>query len=78
MGTLEKEIATFEEHQSTLEASSMGKWALVHNADVIGTFDSFEDAANRAVEEFGAGPYLIRQVGTLSVTLPASVMFHLA
>jgi hypothetical protein len=28
------------------------------------------------VGKFGAGPYLIRQIGAPPVTLPASVMYH--
>ena len=75
MAVLEHEIATFEENRKDLEASSMGKWVLVFDHSIIGTFDSFEDAADHAVGRFGAGPYLIRQVGTSSVTLPASVLY---
>jgi hypothetical protein len=74
---LDQEIAIFEEMRSELEASAMGKWVLIHDSELIGTFDSFDVAANRAVEEFGAGPYLIRQIGATNVALPASVMFNL-
>jgi hypothetical protein len=77
MAPLEREIALFEARRNSLEASAMGKWVLIHDEDVIGTFESFEAAAERAVEEFGAGPYLIRQVGVSSVALPASVVYHL-
>ncbi|MGH7867125.1 MAG: hypothetical protein ACREP9_05670 [Candidatus Dormibacteraceae bacterium] len=76
MATLDREIAVFEENRSSLEADSMGKWVLIHDSSVIGTFDSFEEAAERAVSEFGQGPYLIRQIGVSSVTLPASVLYH--
>jgi hypothetical protein len=78
MSPLEQEIATFEESRAQLEASAMGKWVLVHDSEVIGTFDSFDAAADRAVREFGEGPYLIRQIGSSSLTLPASVVFNLA
>ena len=43
--------------------------------ELIGNYASFEDAAQDAVAKFGRGPYLIRQVGAASVTLPASVMY---
>jgi hypothetical protein len=76
MSPLEQEIATFENARAELEASAMGKWVLIHDSELIGTFDSFDAAANRAVEEFGQGPYLIRQVGATALTLPASVLFH--
>ena len=40
----------------------------------MGTFESFESAAARAVEEFGVGSYLVRISGGTTVTVPASVL----
>jgi len=77
MTELERDIAAFEENQNSLEASAMGKWVLIRDASVIGTFDSLEAAAEHAVDEFGEGPYLLRQIGSSSIALPASVMFQL-
>jgi len=74
---LDREIAAFEENRDALEASSMGKWVLIHGNSVIGTFHSFDAAAERAVRDFGKGPYLIRQIGSSTVSLPTSAMFHL-
>jgi len=73
---LEQDLAAFEAQRSELEARAMGKWVLFHNATFIGVFDTLEAAAEKAVAEFGAGPYLLRQIGSASVTLPASVMFR--
>lgn len=75
--SLDRDIAAFEENRNRLEASSMAQWVLIHDATVVGTFDSFEAAADQAVEQFGEGPFLIRQVGSSGVALPASVMYHL-
>ena len=55
-----------------------GLWLLIHGADEIGTFDSFGDAAARAVEEFGVGSYLVRTALASTVTLPASVVLQQA
>jgi hypothetical protein len=73
---LQKEIAAFEQRKSELEAHHLGKWALFRGLELIGTFDNFENAAAEAVARFGAGPYLIRQVGAPPMTLPASVMYR--
>ena len=54
----------------------MGKWALLHDRRFVEVFDSFQDAAEAAVERFGRGPYLIRQIGSPPITLPASVMYN--
>jgi hypothetical protein len=72
---LEKEIAAYEAMQSSLEASSWGRWALVYNERLVDTFETFDDAAAAAVRKFGRGPYLIRQIGSPPVVLPASVMY---
>jgi hypothetical protein len=75
MAEITEEIAAYAGLQSELESKHMGKWVLVHDREVIDVYASFELAAEDAVRRFGRGPYLIRQVGTRSVTLPASVMF---
>jgi hypothetical protein len=70
--------ASREDARAVLEASAAGKWALIHGSDEVETFDSFDDAAARAVKEFGVGTYLIRTAGASTVTLPASVVFQRA
>ncbi len=76
MAELKQEIAAYEAMQADLESASLGKWALVHDSKLEGVFDSFELAAGTAVKKFGRGPYLIRQIGSASITLPASVMYR--
>lgn len=73
---LDNDIATYDRIREELEARHMGKWVLIHAAELIGTYDSFESAAEDAVRRFGRGPYLVRQVGAPPITLPASVMYH--
>ena len=46
---------------------------IVRDGELVGLFDTFEEAAPCAVEKFGRGPYLIRRVGAPPVTLPASI-----
>jgi hypothetical protein len=70
------EIAAYEQRKQELEDKHMGKWVLFFNGELISIYDSFESAANDAVTRFGRGPYLIRQIGAPTVTLPASVMFR--
>jgi hypothetical protein len=74
---LDKEIAAFEAARADLEKNHFGKWVVFRGADFQGAFDSFESAAESAVSKYGAGPYLIRQVGATDVVLPASVVFNI-
>ncbi|HEY5330415.1 MAG TPA: hypothetical protein VIJ79_11055 [Acidobacteriaceae bacterium] len=75
MADIDNELAAFEALRSDLETHHMGKWVLVHSAQLVSIFDSFENAAVEASAKFGRGPYLIRQVGAAPVTLPASVAY---
>jgi hypothetical protein len=77
MDNLDNDIAFYESKKGEFEGNNMGRWILVHNSEVIGFYDNFEAAAQEAVQKFGAGPYLIRQIGVNSITLPASVMYNI-
>lgn len=73
---LRVEIATFNRRRDELERRHMHKWVLIRGEDLVGTFDTLENAARTAARRFGRGPYLIRQVGAdEKVHLPSSVMF---
>ncbi len=76
MSDITQDLAAYEEKRAELEAKYMGKWVLMYARELIGVFDSIEAAADVAVQRFGRGPYLIRQVGAPPVTLPASYMYH--
>jgi hypothetical protein len=70
------EIAVYDKMRAELEAKHMGQWVLVYGGSLIGVYESFDTVAEDAVRRFGRGPYLIRQVGAPSITLPASVVFN--
>ena len=73
MTDLPSEIAAFTQKQSELELRHSGKWVVFHDRSLAGVYDTFEQAAGDAVARFGRGPYLIRQVGSGSGVLPASL-----
>ncbi len=76
MADLQEDIATFDAMRNELETKHLGKWVLIHDRKFIGSFKKFDDAAHEAVRRFGRGPYLIREVGAASISLPASVMYR--
>ena len=76
MSDLDKDIQAFEGMKANLEKHHMGKWVVIHDGVLVDTFDTLDAAATKAVERFGRGPYLIRQVGTPPVSLPASVLYR--
>ena len=76
MTTLSKQIAAYDEMRDVLETDYFGKWVVFHGGELIGAYESFEEAAQDAVCRFGRGPYLIRQVGAGPITLPASILYR--
>ena len=76
MATLTKEIAAYECMREDLESEHQGRWALVHEEQLVDTYPSFELAADDAVRQSGRGPYLIREVGGRAPNLPASVLYR--
>ena len=76
MALLSEEIAAYETMRDTLEVDYLGKWVVIHDGSLIGAYEIFEEAAREAVQQFGRGPYLIRQVGAPPATLPASLLYR--
>jgi len=74
---LKLEIATYEKHREKLEKDHFGKYALVHDDQLIGVFDSFQEAAEEGLRLFGQGPFLVRQIGGPDPELPVALMLGL-
>lgn len=77
MATLKEEIEAYEDMRGDLELDHYGKWVIVCDKKFVGAYDSNEEAAEEAVKRFGRGPFLIRQVGDYTLSLPASVLYNL-
>ncbi|MBP7828737.1 MAG: hypothetical protein KA248_02335 [Kiritimatiellae bacterium] len=77
MHDIRSDIAAYAKMKQELELQHMGKWVLVHEGKLDAIYDSSEEAARQAVNKFGRGPYLIRQIGAQDIVLPASVMYRL-
>ncbi len=76
MGLLSEEIAAYEKMRDILETDYFGKWVIVHDGQLVGVYDDFQEVAADAVRKFGRGPYLIRQVGEQTIRLSPSLMFR--
>lgn len=76
MASLKEDIAAFDRMKAELEASHFHEWVVFHCGQFVDVFSDFEAAATLAVDRFGAGPYLIRQVGAGPVQLPGGMIFR--
>jgi hypothetical protein len=58
---LEKELATYHAKLSDWKGNE-GKFVLIHGADVIDTFASYEDAIKDGYARFKLEPFLVKQI----------------
>ena len=73
---LARETALYEQHKVEFEKEHRGEWVVIHGDEIIGFYEDFQDAAQTAVERFGRGPYLIREIGAPVYPFPASVLYN--
>ena len=75
--TLDGNIKAFIDMSEELNQHHAGKFVLVYDGNFVASYDSFDNAARAAVERYGRGPYLIRQVGApTEMPMPASVAYR--
>jgi hypothetical protein len=61
MAALETELRTYREKLPSLLADE-GKFALIHNEDIVGTFDTYADALSEGYKTFKLTPFLVKQI----------------
>ncbi len=76
MTSLQEDIAAFDRMRAELEVSHFHEWAVFYRGQFIEIFPDFEAAATMAVDRFGDGPYLIRQIGAGPIQLPGGMIFR--
>jgi len=73
---INENIKAYEKMLDELERHHRWKWVLFHDRNHIDAFDTFDTAAHEAMQRFGRGPYLIRQVGAPVPRLPTSIPYR--
>jgi hypothetical protein len=59
--TREKDLEAFREKLPSLLAQE-GKFALIHDGEVAGTFDTYADALAEGYKLFKLEPFLVKQI----------------
>jgi hypothetical protein len=59
--TIEKELETYREKLPTLLAEE-GKFVLIHDGEVAGTFDTYAHALSEGCKRFKLEPFLVKQI----------------
>src|SRR5438094_182914 len=68
---LEQEIETYRRKLPELLAHK-GKYVVIHQDEVVGTFDGFEDALTAGYERFPNEAFLVRQISDTEKVLVTS------
>jgi len=59
---LEKELQTYKDNLSTLDADE-GKFVLIQGEDIVGIYTAYEDALKAGYEKFGVNtPFLVKKI----------------
>ena len=66
---LEQEIKTFEQKLPELVKNDLGKFVLIMDTQVIGTFVAVQDALQAGYEHFKERPFFIRQINAIQEPL---------
>lgn len=59
--SLHKELARFQQLLPELIGEE-GKFALIHGSDLVGTYQSYEDALKVGYDRFGLKPFLVKKI----------------
>lgn len=72
---LERELQTYEEKKSELLSHSEGKYVLIKDTELVGVFDSYDDAIRQGYERLGNVAFLVKQVE--EIELPVYIVSNL-
>jgi hypothetical protein len=64
---LQRELETFERVKDQLLAHSEGKFVLIHDDDVLGTYNDEKDAIADGYRRLGNVPFLVRLITEVEV-----------
>ena len=75
---LEQEVKTFEQKLPELVKSDLGKFVLIMDTRVIGTFVAIQDALQAGYEHFKEQPFFVRQISPIQEPLnfANNYLFH--
>jgi len=59
---LRKEMETFNAEKDRLLGTSEGKFVLIHGDEVVGVYESKNDAIAQGYQQFGNVPFLVKQI----------------
>ena len=66
---LDQELATYQAQKDDLLGKARGKFVLIKNNQIIGIFDTKNDAIRQGYERFGNVPFLVKEILEFEIPL---------
>jgi hypothetical protein len=69
LNLFEKELATFEATKDRLLTEAGGHYVLIRGDEIVGTYESYNDAVDEGYRHFGNVPFLVKQIVPVEIPL---------
>jgi hypothetical protein len=60
--TLKMELETYEKHKERLIAESDGRFVVIRGENILGVYDTYEDALEAGYEKAGLNQFLVKKI----------------
>ena len=71
---LASELQFYEEHREALASDHPGRFLLIHDSALHGSFDTLDGALAAGFSKFGSKPFLARRAGEDAIELSAPAL----
>lgn len=71
---LRRELKFYEQHRDQLLRDHTNRHLLIKGSELIGSFETSDQAVGEGVRRFGVGPFLVRLAGTDTPTATVPVL----
>ena len=72
---LAAELATYEANRAELVREADGSYVLIKGTEIIGIYSTAGEAYQEAVERFGMGPFMIREIREHDIPLSIPALY---
>ena len=62
---LYKELDTYDRNKDQLVGQAEGKYVLIHDGEIAGIWETYEDALQAGYTQFGLEPFLVKQIQSI-------------
>jgi len=59
---LEQELKTYDQNRSRLLVESEGRFVVISGEQILGTWDTYEDALQAGYNQCGLNPFLVKRI----------------